>query len=89
MNKEAQPDGFVETHDGMQFSTKDVDNDRWLLGECANWYKGGWWFNSCTDFNLNGVYYHNVLRDSGPDRITWDYSFDAVEMLEMRIRPKV
>ena len=33
---------------GMQFSTKDRDNDQWRGGSCSHkWRANGWWFNSC------------------------------------------
>ncbi|XP_059502724.1 fibrinogen like 1B isoform X2 [Stegostoma tigrinum] len=34
------------SHNGMQFSTSDQDNDRYLLGSCSQETKSGWWFNS-------------------------------------------
>lgn len=33
------------SHSGMQFSTRDQDNDRYLQGSCAVENKGGWWYN--------------------------------------------
>ncbi|XP_056001820.1 angiopoietin-1-like [Ostrea edulis] len=40
---------------GMKFSTKDRDNDR-HHGSCADSHFGGWWYNSCHDAYLNGLY---------------------------------
>ena len=45
-------------HNGMQFSTRDRDNDRWG-SHCATLHQGAWWYNSCAFSNLNGKY----LRD--------------------------
>ena len=42
-------------HNNMAFSTKDRDNDR-SGGDCANIWKGAWWYNDCHDSNLNGLY---------------------------------
>ena len=56
-------------HNGMQFTTIDVDNDLVSFGNCAVGDKyGGWWFNSCADANLNGLY-GNV---SSTGAIYWD-----------------
>lgn len=78
---------FVQMHNGMKFSTRDFDNDNWKGGECANWFRGGWWYDRCTEFNLNGVYYADHPFDIGPDRITGPGSSHTAEMVEMRIRP--
>nr|XP_039265843.1 ryncolin-2-like [Styela clava] len=78
---------FTSIHDGMKFTAKDKDNDNWSGGNCAKWLRGGWWFNSCTPYNLNGLY-----RDhsSTADRITWGGRLSPdVEMVEIKIRPKM
>ena len=38
---------------GMEFSTKDVDNDQQANRNCAKRWKCGWWFNSCSSSSLN------------------------------------
>ena len=43
-------------HNSMPFSTYDRDNDRHTDDNCAEQYKGGWWYNSCYHSNLNGLY---------------------------------
>nr|AJQ21506.1 fibrinogen-related protein 10 [Mytilus galloprovincialis] len=40
---------------GMKFSTKDQDNDRWS-DNCATLDKGGWWYSACEYCNLNAEY---------------------------------
>jgi len=47
------PDYFA-THqlNGMKFSTLDNDNDN-NKGNCAVYWKSGWWYNNCTNINLN------------------------------------
>lgn len=33
------------SHNGMQFSTRDQDHDRYMQGSCAVENRGGWWYN--------------------------------------------
>ena len=40
---------------GATFSTKDKDSDYWA-GNCAVNHQGAWWYNRCTQTNLNGLY---------------------------------
>lgn len=37
----------LRLHLGMSFTTKDADNDHRSDGNCALWFKGGWWYNNC------------------------------------------
>jgi len=44
-------------HNGMQFTTIDVDNDMKSRFNCAADEKfGGWWYKKCACVNLNGLY---------------------------------
>jgi ficolin len=45
---------------GMPFSTRDRDNDPYTTVNCAENYKGGWWYNNCMQAQLNGIYRHNT-----------------------------
>ena len=49
---------------GMKFSTPDNDNDA-SNGNCAIQWKSGWWYNNCTDININSqppyVRNHDVI----------------------------
>jgi len=42
-------DSMIATynHNGMRFSTYDADNDAADSINCANDYRGGWWYNGC------------------------------------------
>ena len=54
---------------GMAFSTHDNDND--LHGaNCAQDWKGGWWYNSCMHSQLNGIYHHNTTPRGG-EAVFW------------------
>ena len=49
-------DKFYTSHNGMQFSTHDKDNDKYD-GNCAQQDGSGWWMNRCHAAHLNGKYY--------------------------------
>ncbi|XP_062552132.1 fibrinogen-like protein A [Armigeres subalbatus] len=63
-------DSLSKHHKGMMFSTKDKDNDRDPIRNCATYVMGAWWYRSCLDSNLNGKYTDENKRKA----ITW-YSF--------------
>ncbi|KAM9305726.1 fibrinogen-like protein 1-like protein [Gastrophryne carolinensis] len=51
-------------HDNMKFSTADRDNDR-LAGNCAQIWRGGWWYHDCQSalLNTDGPVYWGALCD--------------------------
>jgi len=75
----------------MRFSTRDSDNDLSRQTNCGEIHEAGWWFNSCGDSNINGVYHKegNYRSDIKKNGIYWnswkpDYSLKSVVMM---IRP--
>ena len=46
----------LTSSNGMQFSTKDQDNDAHVGGHCASARRAGWWFGSCGYSSLNGLF---------------------------------
>uniref|UniRef100_A0A3Q1I406 Fibrinogen C-terminal domain-containing protein n=1 Tax=Anabas testudineus TaxID=64144 RepID=A0A3Q1I406_ANATE len=65
-------DKFYTSHNGMQFSTRDKDNDKYD-GNCAQQDGSGWWMNRCHAAHLNGKYYQGgryTEKDAG------EYGFD-------------
>ena len=52
-------------HNGNAFSTKDRDNDTNKSTNCAANYKGGWWYESCHEVNINGQYLGNKVDNHG------------------------
>ncbi|KYB28957.1 Protein scabrous-like Protein [Tribolium castaneum] len=50
-------------HAGSKFSTKDLDQDEWLEGSCAQAHRGAWWYRSCDKSNLNGKYLKGEVPD--------------------------
>ena len=72
-------------HNGQMFSTYDQDHDS-LRKNCADEFRGGWWFKHCHNVNLNGEYLTGgVIDEIG---VTWVhakprggwYSFKVAEM---------
>ncbi|KAM9785743.1 angiopoietin-related protein 7 [Neosynchiropus ocellatus] len=76
-------------HNNTNFSTMNKDNDK-CVDNCASLRKGGYWYNCCTDSNLNGVFYRYGEHMKNTDGITWygwhgpNYSLKKVEM---KVRP--
>nr|XP_022299377.1 ryncolin-1-like [Crassostrea virginica] len=75
-------------HNGMMFTTKDSDNDKWS-GNCAASYGNGWWFKSCHYSNLNGTY-HKKPKVTGAG-MTWYYwasksGYESLKSSRMMIR---
>ncbi|KAK5640481.1 hypothetical protein RI129_011292 [Pyrocoelia pectoralis] len=50
-------------HAGSRFSSKDMDQDGWPEGSCAQAHGGAWWYRSCDMSNLNGKYLSGQLPE--------------------------
>ncbi|KAK6477530.1 angiopoietin-related protein 7-like [Huso huso] len=77
-------------HNNTNFSTKNRDNDK-CVDDCAQFRKGGYWYNCCTDSNLNGVFYRYGDHNKNTDGITWygwHGSHYSLKKVEMKIRPQ-
>ncbi|KAL9974369.1 hypothetical protein ACROYT_G011393 [Oculina patagonica] len=76
-------------HRGQLFSTQDQDNDNHGVYQCARLHPGAWWYNSCHDSNLNGIYRH-INPSPSSDGVNW-YAWKGKEYslkrTEMKIRP--
>ena len=73
-------------HNNTAFSAMDRDNDECSC-DCANLWKGGWWYSNCIHSNLNGPYLGptsnswsgNVWRD-------WKGYDQSLKITEMKMR---
>ena len=81
-------DSFSNTN-GMQFSTKDRDNDGHSHVSCAKIYYGGWWYQKCHTSNLNGRYL-NGTHKSYADGVNWYHFkgyYNSLKQTEIKVRP--
>ncbi|XP_022248467.1 fibrinogen C domain-containing protein 1-like [Limulus polyphemus] len=78
-------------HSSMPFSTKDVDNDFWPGGNCAEEHTGGWWYNQCDACNLNGQYLNGLTQQEyqGVYWYEWQGPSYSLRATSMKIRPLV
>ena len=68
-------------HNGMNFTTKDQDNDRWG-GNCALWSGpgGGWWYYNCANVQPN-------IQYKGTYGIHLNSKWHTLPFIEIKIRP--
>lgn len=78
----------LDYHNNMTFSTPDQDNDGYS-GNCANYYRSGWWFDSCYYANPNGQYTDS--EKNGTKYIVWHHwenSYMSLKAIQLMIRPR-
>ncbi|XP_039260829.2 fibrinogen-like protein A [Styela clava] len=75
-------------NNNSQFTTKDFDNDRNDVDSCAVDRKGAWWYNWCSNTNLNGVYFNYGKTDR--TSIYWHNwrQLQSLKFTEMKFRLK-
>ena len=81
-------DSLAAHHNGAKFSTRDQENDVDSRDNCAQRFKGGWWYSSCHLSNLNGLYHggpHSSFAD-GVNWYTWKGYFYSLKFTEMKVR---
>ena len=76
-------DSLSAYHNGKYFSTKDSDNDD-STSDCSHRYEGAWWYGSCYQSNLNGVY--GASDYTGPSWGTWKGTQSPLEISRMMIK---
>ncbi|XP_056265535.1 fibrinogen gamma chain [Pseudoliparis swirei] len=89
-------DKFYTSHNGMQFSTVDKDNDKYQ-GSCAQQDGSGWWMNRCHAAHLNGKYYQGGTYtekdagefgfDNGIIWVTWHNRWYSLKETTMKLIP--
>ncbi|XP_016114109.1 fibrinogen gamma chain-like [Sinocyclocheilus grahami] len=88
-------DKFYTSHNGMQFSTPDKDNDK-FHENCALQEGTGWWMNRCHAAHLNGKYYQGGKYtekdtqggyDNGIIWATWHSRWYSLKETTMKIIP--
>ncbi|MEE6461188.1 hypothetical protein FKM82_001224 [Ascaphus truei] len=88
-------DKFFTSHNGMQFSTPDKDNDK-FDGNCAKQDGSGWWMNRCHAGHLNGKYYNGgryseadspTGYDNGIIWATWRSRWYSMKKVSMKLIP--
>ena len=69
---------------GMKFTTRDRDNDKWNGYNCAVHnnvgHAGGWWYNHCYQINPNHQYNNRYL-------VYLNGQWYSLPFIEIKIRP--
>ena len=68
---------YLEYHNGMSFTTKDRDNDKYG-SNCAEIRRRAWWYKSCV--------YSDLKSNYGDNSYTWYWS--NLKGSEMKLKPK-
>ena len=80
-------DSLFWRHNNMSFTTKDRDNDRGRITNCAVYYTGAWWYRSCHGSNLNGKYQTGGETDCKGARWETFRGCLSLKFTEMKLRP--
>ncbi|CAL4067008.1 unnamed protein product [Meganyctiphanes norvegica] len=76
----------LRIHDGMRFTTYDMDNDSWG-SNCAERWKGGFWYEACYRANPMGIYFKKTKSDKGITWRAWYSDSTVLKTVEFKIRP--
>ena len=74
----------VQSINGMKFTTRDRDNDKWSNYNCAvhesGGKPGGWWYKDCSHMNSNHQYNHTYS-------VQLNGQWQSLPFIEIKIRP--
>ena len=75
-------------HNGMKFTTKDQDSDLKSSRNCAEQYKGAWWYSNCLQSNLNGLYLSgaHTSQAEGVNWYEWRGYYYSLKISEMKLK---
>ena len=71
-------------HNGMYFTTKDSDNDKWNKNCGTVKPYGGWWHNTCWQVNPNNYYKYN---EGSGIYLNGKWECTLPPFIEIKIRP--
>ena len=62
--------------------------DRGSSGNCAETFKGAWWYLGCHASNLNGKYHHgnHTIPADGVTWLSWKGNHYSLKFTEMKVR---
>uniref|UniRef100_A0A8C5R9R4 Fibrinogen C-terminal domain-containing protein n=1 Tax=Leptobrachium leishanense TaxID=445787 RepID=A0A8C5R9R4_9ANUR len=80
----------LHVHKNQPFSTKDQKNENSDIN-CADTYRGGWWFEDCHYAHLNGEYLvgDQKVRSRGNIWHSFRGSSYSLKSSQMKIRPEI
>ena len=75
--------------DSWRFSAQDRDQDTWDLN-CAERFKGAWWYSDCHSTNPNGLYLGGATDQyaTGIIWFQWRGHHYSMKKMEIKIRKK-
>jgi len=82
-------DAFSVSGYQMKFSTKNKDQDTTSKENCAQTFKGAWWYQACHRSNLNGLYLKGET-DQFATGMVWEPfrgHYYALKTSQMKFRP--
>jgi hypothetical protein len=76
------------SNNGMEFTTKDRDNDMMTDENCAVTHQGGWWYRNCTQANPTGLY---LPEQEAPTSAFWIDNYywkntTSLKFIEMQLK---